>query len=219
MAEIMTEPRSAERTGPFRVGVTGSLGSGKSTLCRLLAERGYAVIDADQTSRAVTAPGGPALEELQAVFGDDILNAAGELDRAVLARRAFIDPATRDRLQAILHPRIRAALAAAIDELGRAGHGVVVIEAAMILEGGHQDFYDMLVVVTAPQPAKLERAAERGMDRAEAARRLALQWSDDRKAAAADWVVENDDDRTALAREADRLSAGIREASKRNGSH
>lgn len=215
----MSEAGSAARSGPFRVGITGSLGSGKSALCGLLAARGFAVIDADLTSRAVTAPGSSALVELRAAFGDDIVTADGELDRAVLARRAFIDPSTRDRLQAILHPRIRAALAAAIGDLGRTGHEVVLVEAAMILEGGHRDSYDMLVVVTASEAAKLERAVSRGMDEAEAARRLALQWTDERKARAADWTVDNSGDLDDLAAAADRLAAGIRDAVERHRTH
>ncbi len=183
---------------PYIVGVTGSLGAGKSALCRLLAERGLAVLDADQTSREVTAPGEAVLAELKREFGADILDRSGRLDRARLAVRALADPAARDRLQAILHPPIRRALAGAVRELGAAGQRIVVIEAAMILEGGQRDFYDLLVVVTAPTALKLARAAGRGMPVAEAERRLALQWSDERKATVADWVVHNDADLAAL---------------------
>ena len=196
-------------TEPFKVGVTGSLGAGKSTLCRLLAAQGLAIIDADAVSRQVTAPGAPVLEQLVEAFGADIIDEQGGLDRARLAARALTDLAGRDRLQALLHPPIRQALAEAVRALGDGGHRVVVIEASMILEGGHQAFYDMLVVVTAPTELKLERAAGRGMATDEARRRLDLQWPDGRKTARADWVVENSGDRVALSSAAAELAAEI----------
>ncbi len=201
------------------VGVTGGLGAGKSTLCRLLADRGLAVIDADQVARAVVAPGSPALAELVQVFGREVLDARGALDRAALAARALANPTDQSRLHRILHPPIRAALAAEVARLGRAGEAAVVIEAALILEGGEPEFYDLLVVVTAPDPTKVERAAARGMAVAEARRRLALQWSDERKARAAHQVIANDGTLADLAAAADRLAAVIRATARRTAGH
>ena len=195
---------------PLLVGVTGGLGSGKSTLCRFLAERGLPVIDADQVARAVSAPGSPGLAALAAEFGPGILDPQGALDRAALAACALGDPASQARLHAILHPRIRAAVAAEAERLGRAGHPAVVIEAAVILEGGEPEFYDLLVVVTAPDPIKIARAEARGMAAAEARRRLALQWPDERKAAAAHLVIANDGTLPDLEAAAERLAAVIR---------
>jgi dephospho-CoA kinase len=194
----------------FTVGVTGSLGSGKTELCRLLAARGFAVVDADQISRDVAVPGSPVLAELAAAFGADIIDERGGLDRDLLARRAFVDHRQRDRLEAIVHPPIRRAIQQAVDELAAAGHRIVVVEAAMILESGRRAFYDMLVVVTAADQRKIERAVKRGLPAAEASRRLALQWSDERKTAEADWVVENDGELAALAGQADLLAAELR---------
>jgi dephospho-CoA kinase len=203
---------AAAQTTPavYVVGVTGSLGSGKSTLCRLLAGAGLAVIDADRVSRRVTAPATAATAELADAFGADLLDGGGRLDRRRLAARAFVDEASRDRLHALLHPHIRRALRAEVEALGAAGREVAIIEAAMILESGHRAFYDMLVVVTASERRKLERVIGRGMSEADARRRLALQWPDDRKAAAADWVVPNDGDLPALEAAAEKLVAEIR---------
>jgi dephospho-CoA kinase len=180
----------------------------------LLAERGFAVIDADQVARAVVAPGSPALAALVQVYGQEILDPRGALDRAALAARALGDRAGQARLHELLHPPIRAALAAEIGRLGAAGEEAVVIEAAMILEGGEPEFYDVLVVVTAADGTKVERASARGMAAAEARRRLALQWSDERKAAAAHQVIANDGTLAELEAAADRLAAWIRSAAR-----
>ncbi len=205
---------SGERARPLVVGVTGGLGAGKSTLCRLLAERGLHVIDADRVARTATAPGSQALAEIEAAFGPGLVDAAGRLDRAALAARALRDPAGQARLHAILHPRIRSELGREVERLGHAGVEAVVIEATVILESGHRDFYDLLVVITAPDDEKVRRAVARGMTAAEAWERLALQWSDAEKAALADLVVTNDGSLDSLAIEADRLAAEIRRAAR-----
>jgi dephospho-CoA kinase len=195
--------------------VTGGLGAGKSTLCRLLAARGLPVIDADQVAREVVGPGSPVLAALARAFGDDIVLPDGGLDRPRLAARALAEPALQARLNAILHPPIRERLAARVAELGRAGAAAVVIEAALILEGGHRAFYDLVVVVVAADDEKVRRAEARGMAGPEARRRLALLWPDAEKAAAADRVVRNDGTLAELELAADRLARDIREAAAR----
>ena len=199
---------------PFVVGLTGGLGAGKSTLGRLLAARGLEVIDADQVARAVTAPGSPALAAIEQAFGPGLVDGEGRLDRAALAARALADTEGQQRLQAILHPPIRAALAREVEARGRAGVEAVVIEATMILESGHRAFYDFLVVVIAAPEERVRRAAARGMDPAAARRRLALQWTDEEKAAAADRVIVNDGSLDALAARADELVAAILAAAR-----
>jgi dephospho-CoA kinase len=205
---------ASDRRRPLIVGVTGGLGSGKSALCRFLAARGLAVVDADQVSRKVTAPGSPVLLALAAAFGPEILDSHGALDRQALARVGLGDPESQARLHRLLHPPIRQALAAEVERLGRAGHEAVVIEAALLLEGGEPEFYDLLVVVTASDAAKIARAEARGMPAAEARRRLALQWPDERKAAAAHHVVRNDGTLVELEAAADRLAQVIRAAAE-----
>jgi dephospho-CoA kinase len=197
---------------PLTVAVTGGLGSGKSTLCRLLAERGLKVIDADQVARDVVAPGSPWLDELARSFGSEILDADGRLDRAALAARALADPAGQARLHAILHPPIREKLQAEVERLGEEGTPAVVIEAALALEGGQASFYDLVVVVVAPDAEKIRRAVARGMSAEEAERRLRLLWPDAEKMARADRVIHNDGSLPALAAAADELARDIRAA-------
>jgi dephospho-CoA kinase len=142
------------------------------------------------------------------------VDAEGRLDRAALAARALSGPEGQKKLEAILHPLIRAELAREVEARGRAGARAVVIEAAMILESGHRGFYDLLVVVVASPEERVRRAAERGMDPEEARRRLALQWSDEEKAAAADLVIVNDGSLDTLAARADELAERIRTAAR-----
>jgi dephospho-CoA kinase len=201
---------------PFVVGVTGGLGAGKSALCGFLRRLGLPVIDADQVARTVTAPGSPALAELTEAFGPGLITPEGRLDRAALAARALGDLGGQSRLHAILHPPIRAALAREVAALGRAGKRAVVIEAAVLLEGGGHEFYDWIVVVVAPEAVKVARAVERGMPAEEARRRLDLQWPDERKATAAHRVIANDGTLADLAAAAERLAGEIHaEAARR----
>jgi dephospho-CoA kinase len=211
MARVRPDPpRVPERHRPFVVGVTGGLGAGKSALCGFLRDEGLPVLDADQIARAVVAPGSPALAELTQAFGPGLITPAGELDRAALAARALADPAGQARLHAILHPPIRAAMAREVTALGERGARAVVIEAAVLLEGGGREFYDWIVVVVAPEALKVARAEGRGMLAAEARRRLSLQWPDERKAAAAHRVIVNDGTLADLAALAGRLAREIR---------
>lgn len=200
---------------PLVVGVTGGLASGKSTLCRLLADRGLPVIDADQVAREVTAPGSPLLVELARAFGAEIITAEGGLDRPLLAARALTDRASQARLNSILHPPIRERLAIEVERLGREGAPAVVIEATLALESGNRAFYDWLVVVVAPDEEKVKRAAARGMSGEEARRRLALLWTDADKEAQADRVIRNDGSLAALAAAAEELGREIAAAVER----
>jgi dephospho-CoA kinase len=200
--------------------VTGGLASGKSTLCRLLADRGLKVIDADQVARALTEPGSPELELLVREFGSEIVDAHGRLDRRKLAALALADSGSQARLHAILHPPIRERLRAEVERLAGEGEAAVIIEATLALEAGNRSFYDVLVVVVARDEEKVKRAVARGMGEGEARRRLALLWPDARKAAQADWVVDNDGSLPALALAADRLASEIRaRAGARGQSH
>lgn len=192
------------------IGLTGGIASGKSTVARLLAERGAAIVDADRIARQVVEPGQPALAELIARFGATILAPDGTLDRKRLGAIAFSDPAARADLNKITHPRITAASAAAIASWSDAGADVVFYEAALLVENGSHRALPALVVVSASPEVQLARVMARdGLSREDAEKRIASQLPLADKRAAATWVIENDGDEAALAREVDRVVAAI----------
>lgn len=194
------------------IGLTGGIASGKSTVARMLTERGAAIVDADLLARQVVEPGQPALAELVARFGPQILTAEGTLDRKRLGAIAFSDPAARADLGRITHPRIAAASAAAIATWADAGANVVFYEAALLVENRAHLALEALVVVSVTPEIQLERLVVRdGLTLDEANARIASQAPLADKLAVATWVIENHGDQEALAREVDRVVASITE--------
>lgn len=194
------------------VGLTGGIGSGKSTVARLLAERGAHVIDVDALGRDVLAPGGRAVGGVVAAFGPGVLGADGAIDRAALAAAVFSEPAELARLTAISHPAINAELADRLDALPAGS--LVVLDMAILVESnlGRADpahSYTKVVVVEAPAPVRIERAVARGMRRGDVEARMASQATDDDRRAVADHVVRNDGDLDALAAAVERLWARL----------
>ncbi|MER7331836.1 MULTISPECIES: dephospho-CoA kinase [unclassified Micromonospora] len=175
----------------LKVGLTGGIGSGKSAVAARLAERGAVVVDADRVAREVVAPGTEGLAEIVAAFSDRVLDAGGALDRAALGAVVFADEAARRRLEGIIHPRVRARTA----ELAAAAapDAIVVNDVPLLVEVGLAPTYHLVVVVQTAVATRLARLArDRGMDRAEAERRIAAQADDARRRAAADVVLTND---------------------------
>jgi dephospho-CoA kinase len=192
------------------IGLTGGIASGKSTVSRLLAERGAAIVDADLLARQVVEPGQPALSDLVARFGTTILTPDGELDRKRLGAIAFADPAARADLNRITHPRIAAASAAAIAAWSDAGASVVFYEAALLVENRTHLGMAALLVVAASEEVQLQRLMTRDAIDAEAARqRIASQAPLADKLAAATWIIQNDHDQAHLAKEVDRVVSEI----------
>ena len=185
------------------MGLTGGLGSGKSTVAGLLGERGAVIIDADVVAREVVRAGTPGFAAVVARFGPGVVGPDGELDRAALARIVFADGAALDELNAIVHPLVgsrSAELAAAVPP-----GAVVVHDIPLLAENGLADRFDTVVVVEADREIRLARLAERGLTRAEAEARMAAQATDEQRRAIADEIVRNDDDLDSLARQIDRL--------------
>lgn len=173
-----------------RVGLTGGIGSGKSTVAHLLTDHGAVVIDADQIARDLVVPGGHALPELVAEFGPRILQEDGTLSRAELARLAFSDPRATERLNAIMHPLI--GQEAARQLAGAGGAPVVVYDMPLLVETGQSDLVDVVVVVDVPEDIQIERAVTlRGLDEADVRRRMQVQASREERLAAADAVIDN----------------------------
>jgi dephospho-CoA kinase len=159
-----------------RIGITGPIGCGKSTVARWLAVRpGVVVIDADQVARDVVEPGEPALEAVIDRFGGAFRRPDGSLDRAALGRLVFADPEALRDLEAIVHPAVRPRILAAIARADADGAAAIVIEAIKLVEGGLAAECDEVWLVTCEPDVQRERLAGRGLDRADAVRRIDAQ--------------------------------------------
>src|SRR3954451_8099568 len=190
----------------LRVGLTGGIGSGKSSVSALLAEHGAVIIDADLNARAVVAKGTPGLQHVLDVFGSDLLRDDGELDREALGRIVFADPEQLTRLNGIVHPLIGERTAAQTAAAEASGAPVVVFDVPLLVENTLQGMYDAVVVVAAQPETQLARLTrQRGMTEADARARIAAQASLADKLAAATYVIENDGPREALAPQVDQL--------------
>jgi dephospho-CoA kinase len=173
------------------VGLTGGIGSGKSTVARMFADRGVPVIDADALAREVVAPGGPAHADVAAAW-PEVIGADGTVDRKRLGDVVFADPAARRRLEEFLHPRIQAAADARLAALAESGTKLAIYEAALLVESGRWRDFDGLIVVVASGDKQIERATARGLSRAEAEARIKAQMSTEEKLSVATEVIDND---------------------------
>jgi dephospho-CoA kinase len=172
------------------VGLTGGIGSGKSTVADNFAAQGVPVIDTDAIARDLTAPGGAALDAVRAAFGEAVVQADGTLDRAALRRRVFSDNTSRHRLEAILHPLIRQRVEQALATL-TAPYALIVVP-LLVETGGYRDVLDRVLVVDCPEDLQIERVMARsGLTRDEVTAILAAQASRAERLAAADDVIVN----------------------------
>jgi dephospho-CoA kinase len=174
---------------PFRVALTGGIASGKTTVADLFAALGVPVIDTDLIARQVVEPGQPALAEVVAAFGPDVLDANGRLDRRRLREIIFADATARRRLEAILHPAIRADM----ERQSRAAGGAYqLLVIPLLTEGGRRDHVDRVLLVDVPEAVQVERLVHRdGVTRNQATASLAAQATRAARLAMADDVVEN----------------------------
>jgi dephospho-CoA kinase len=171
------------------IGVTGGIGSGKSTVTGMLGELGAIVIDADAIAREIVEPGSPGLLALVEAFGPGILRDDGTLNRGKLAELAFGDPPATRKLNEIMHPRISVEAQRRIEQ---APSGVVVYDMPLLFETGQQTLVDHVVVVDVPEDIQIRRAVElRGLARDDVERRMQVQLSRADRLAAADTVIDN----------------------------
>lgn len=188
------------------VGLTGGIGSGKSSVSSRLAEHGATVVDADLLARDVVAPGTPGLAAVVEAFGPEVVGPDGALDRAALGRLVFADEQARLRLNGITHPLIGEATLAAFADAERAGARVVVHDLALLVELGLDRGYDEVVVVMASEQTRLDRLVRlRGMDEQEARARMASQATDAQRRARATVLLDNDGTREHLHAQVDAL--------------
>jgi dephospho-CoA kinase len=193
----------------YIIGLTGGIGSGKSTVSARLAELGATVVDADLISREVVEPGEPALAELGETF-DGVLKADGTLDRAELARQAFSSPEGTAKLNAITHPRIRERTVRQFREAAEAGARYLVYDMPLLIENKETDKVQTVLVVDAPDELRIHRLVDqRGLDEADARRRIAAQIDRETRLAAADTVLDNSGTREDLLAQVDAFWAGL----------
>jgi dephospho-CoA kinase len=173
----------------LRIGLTGGIASGKSTVARMFCELGAALIDTDEIARAVVAPGEPGLGAVHEAFGPDVIDENGALDRAALRRIVFDNAAERRRLEAILHPLIRAHAVAALREVTAP---YVLVAVPLLVETGFNELVDRVLVVDCPRETQLARLMQRdSMSRETATAMLAAQASREQRLALADDVIDN----------------------------
>lgn len=197
----------------LKVGLTGGIASGKSSVAQIFRELGAHVLDADRIAREVVPPGSPAIARIARAFGKELLRPDGTLDRAALAAVVFADEGKRRVLEGILHPLILDEIDRRIAELERGDpHGLVVVEAALILELGREAEFDTLVVVWADPEQQRRRLIGRDkLSTAEADRRIGAQMPLVKKRGRAQFVVDNSGDKDACRANAERVFAELRQ--------
>ncbi|MDQ3605585.1 MAG: dephospho-CoA kinase [Gemmatimonadota bacterium] len=190
----------------LKVGLTGNIASGKSSVARLWQQLGATVIDADLLARQAVEPGTPALEAITQEWGSRMRDEQGALDRAALREIVFRDPDARERLEQIVHPAVRALRDAEYRDAEERGERIVVADIPLLFEAGLVGEFDVVVLVDAPEAVREERLVrDRGLEREEARRMIAAQMPSELKRARANLVIENSGTR-------DELEARAREA-------
>jgi dephospho-CoA kinase len=187
------------------VGLTGGIGSGKSTVANMFAQLGALTIDADQLARQAIEHGSSGYKEVLATFGTDILE-DGEIDRSKLGAIVFSDSLKRKALEAIIHPRVQEALAMKIKSLSPGD--ILIYEIPLLVETGAAGRFDYIITVESDIENRLDRLFERGLEEEEAERRIAAQASQSEREAVANYVIVNDDERADLFAEVARVWEG-----------
>ena len=196
------------------VGLTGNIGSGKSTVAQMLSERGATIIDADVLARRAVELGTPAFEKIVARWGRDVLSADGHLDRAALRRLVFSDNAQLEELNQIVHPEVERLRSRLVEQARRRGDRLVVCDIPLLFERHMTDRFDRIILVDGHRAVRLERLVkDRGLNETEAMDMIAAQMPAELKRARADFLIENDGTLTQLERRVqDVWSALLQEA-------
>ncbi|MFZ9407561.1 MAG: dephospho-CoA kinase [Burkholderiaceae bacterium] len=185
-------PRPADRAVPI-IGLTGGIGSGKSTVADLLVAQGAALVDTDRIAHVLTGPGGGAIDAIRSEFGADMISADGRMDRNAMRALAFSDPMARRRLEAILHPRIRSETDEGIRQALASGAPYILVAVPLLVEGGRaRERFERILVVDCPEEVQIDRVMKRsGLDRDQVLAIMASQARREQRLAVADDVVDN----------------------------
>lgn len=194
------------------IGVTGGIAAGKSAVARAFAAHGVPWVDADDVAREIVAPGEPALAEIAAHFGEQVLDADGRLDRRRLRAIVFAEPAERAWLESVTHPRVRERLLAHLERMRASGAPYHLLVSPLLFESGQHRLVDRSLVIDVPEALQLARTTARdGVDEAQARAIVVAQMPRDERLARADDVIDNGGDLDALAAQVARLDAWYRE--------
>ena len=190
----------------FRVGLTGGLAAGKSTVGSWLADAGLRVVDADRLVAELYEPGQPGAEIARTMFGAGVLDTNGRVDRGMLAQTVFVDPKARDRLEAVVHPLVRGRFLS----LAEVSSDIIVLEATLLVEADFAPMFDFVVTIEADPELRVQRAVERGLTVEAATARLDAQGRTDDRIAAADVVIWNNGDLDELRAQTEQLIDTLR---------
>ncbi len=174
----------------MKVGLTGGIGAGKSTVADLFSQKGAVVIRSDELARQVIEPQTPGFQQVIDRFGKDFINSEGYIDRAKLAQIVFQDDAALKDLEKIVHPLVRSKTNQIIDQ--HTSETIIVNEIPLLLEKKMESLFDFLVIVISSEKNRLERLSQRGLTAEQATARMSKQVSDDERKAAADFLIVND---------------------------
>ncbi len=186
------------------VGLTGGIGSGKSTVARMLVRRGAIVLDSDELARAAIARGTPGFELVVELFGPEVAAPGGDLDRRAIASRVFADASLRKRLEAIVHPEVRWRVAEGVQRYVGTDR-VVVVDSPLLIETGARETFELVVVVSADTETQVTRLMARGMDEDDARARMAAQMPTEDRSKLADVILDNEGTLEELEGQVDRL--------------
>jgi len=190
----------------LRVGLTGGLASGKSTVAGWLRDAGFQVVDADRLVAELHQSGGEGAAAVRALFGPEMLNERGGVDHTKVAARVFKDPEARFALESAVHPLVRKKF----EELVAKAQDIIVLEATLLVEAGYAPGFDLIVTVEAPCELRYQRAVSRGLDPDSARGRLLAQGDGEQRRNAAHRILDNSGDLAHLRRQADELMVELR---------
>ena len=195
----------------MKVGLTGGIGAGKSTVADLFSQKGAVVIRSDELARQVIEPQTPGFQQVIDRFGEDFVNSEGYIDRAKLAQIVFQDDAALKDLENIVHPLVRSRTNQIIDQ--HTSETIIVNEIPLLLEKKMESLFDFLVIVISSEKNRLERLSQRGLTTGQATARMSKQVSDDERKAAADFLIVNDGNLDQLEADVEKIWQTLQERS------